>query len=119
MFTGVFKDRSAKERAAREASRNLAVAEQALAELLASRELRAHTLSRHCELGPFLIDYLFVERSLIVELVPDVPSSPTSRQEARAKFLNDLGYVVWTISPRELLRHPERVLARLRLALER
>lgn len=117
MFTGVFKDRSAKERPAREASRDLAVAEQALAELLGSRELRGYTLSRSCELGPFLVDYLFIERSLIVELAPASPLS--ARDEARIKFLNDMGYVVWGVSPRELLRNPQRVLARLRTALER
>ena len=117
MFTGVFKDRSA--RIARESSRDLAVAEQALAELLGSRELRGYTLSRHCELGPFLVDYLFIERSLIVELAPEVGPSPiTARHAARLKFFNDMGYVVWGVSPRELLRHPDRVLARLRTTLE-
>jgi len=116
MFTGVFKDRSA--RIAREASRDLAVAEQALAELLGSRELRGYRLSRHCELGPFLVDYLFIERSLIVELAPEASSPMTARHAARLKFLNDMGYVVWGVSPHELLRHPDRILARLRTTLE-
>lgn len=115
MFTGLFKDR--RERPAREASRDLAVAEQALAELLGSRELRGYKLSRSCELGPFHIDYLFIERSLIVELAPASPS--IAREEARIKFLNDMGYVVWGVSPRDLLRHPQRVLARLHTALKR
>lgn len=104
MFNGAFKDRSA---------------DQALAELLASRELRRYTLSRNCELGPFLVDYLFIERSLIVELSPSSEPASTVRREARIKFLSAMGYVVWSISPRELLRQPERVLARLRAALER
>lgn len=117
MFTGVFKDRSA--RLARETSRDPAVAEQALAELLASRELRGYTLSRQCELGPYLVDYLFIERSLIVELAPEVGPSPVAaRHTARLRFLNDMGYVVWGVSPRELLRYPDRVLTRLRTALE-
>lgn len=132
MFTGVFKDRSAKERIARpqsrpqsrDASRD-AVVEHALTELLSSRELRGHALSRNCEIGPFLIEYLFPERSLIVELVvelaPGVLTStdlPPSRYEARLKFLNDMGYVILGIAPQELLRQPQRVLARLRAALE-
>lgn len=111
MFTGVFRDRSANERPA----------EQALAELLTARELRGYTLCRNCEIGPFLVDYLFIERSLIVELMPSplAPGSPPiARHEARIKFLNTMGYVVWGVSPRELLRHPARVLARLRLALD-
>ena len=123
MFTGVFKDKSAKERdCANESSRELsAAAEQALAELLASRELRGYTLSRHCEIGPFLIEYLFSERSLIVELLPGVltpDSTAHSRYQARVDFLGALGYAVLGVSPREILRHPRQVMARLRAALE-
>ena len=122
MFTGVFKDRSAKARVARESPRDLlAAAEQALAELLSARELRAHTLSRQCEIGPFLIDYVFTERSLIVELARGALASEPkaqSRFEARAQFLNHMGYVVHAISPQEILRQPQRVLAKLCVALE-
>ena len=113
MLTGVFKDRSAKERVARE--------EQALAELLAARELRDFPLSRQCEIGPFVVEYLFPEQSLIVELAPaQAPaedSSAARRRAARLKFFNDMGYVVICIAPRELARDPRRVLARLRAAL--
>lgn len=124
MVTGVFKDRSAKERSGRppshDGSRD-AAAEQALADLLSSRELRAYALSRNREVGPFSIEYLFPERSLIVELTPTLLAAeplPGSRQEARRKFLNDMGYRVLGISCQELLRQPQRVLAKLRMALE-
>jgi very-short-patch-repair endonuclease len=120
MFTGSLKDRAAKERVAKDAPRDLIAAEQALAELLASRELRGHALSRGCELGPYLIDYLFNERSLIVELaVPMHEPSLVARSAARTKFLGDMGYVVCSISPREILQHPRSVLTRLRALLER
>lgn len=102
MLTGVFKDRSARERVATE--------EQALAELLASRELRSFTLSRHCEIGPFVVEHLFPKQSLIVELARDSTA-------ARVKFFNDMGYVVLSLDPRELVRHPRRALARLQAAL--
>lgn len=114
MFTGVFKDRSAKDIAA----------EQALAELLSSRELRGHALSRNCEIGPFQIEYLFPERSLVVELMAELapgalsPNPPNARHEARLRFLGGMGYVIFGIAPQELLRQPQRVLARLRAALE-
>jgi len=100
MFTGVFKDRSAKERVARE--------EQALAELLAARELRGFALTRHCVIGPFVVEYLFAEQALAVELAPS---------EARRKFLTDMGYAVLAVDPAELTRHPRRVLTRVRTAL--
>ena len=127
MFTGVFKDRSGKERSSRPQSTDAwkeIAAEQALAELLTSRELRGHALSRNCEIGPFQVAYLFPERSLIVELVaelaPGILTSgpPNARYEARLRFLNDMGYIVLGIAPQELLRQPQRVLARLRAALE-
>ena len=97
----VFKDRSAKERGASE--------ERALTELLATRELRNYPLSRHCEIGPFVVDCLFPEHALVVELAP---------AEARVKFLTEMGYSVLAIDARELTRHPRRVLGRLLAALE-
>lgn len=111
MLTGVFKDRSAKDRVASE--------EQALADLLGARELRGFTLTRQCEIGPFVVEYLFTERSLIVELAGSLAdeSAAARRRAARLKFFNDMGYVVIAIDPHELTRHPRRALARLRAAL--
>ena len=104
MFTGVFKDRSAKDRIAKDAPRDVIVAaEQALAELLTAREL-------------------FADKSLIVELAPtllDEDSVSSNRYQARLKFLSDMGYTVLAIAPQEILRHPQRSLAKLRSALER
>lgn len=102
MLTKDFKDRSAKERIASEA--------QALAELLAARELREFPLTRQCEIGPFVVECLFAEQALIVELAPST---------ARQKFLTDMGYCVLAINPRELAHHRRRVLRRLCAALKR
>ncbi|GFE78500.1 hypothetical protein GCM10011487_05000 [Steroidobacter agaridevorans] len=102
MLTKDFKDRSAKERIARES--------QALAELLAARELREFPSTRQCEIGPFVVECLFAEQALVVELSPS---------DARLKFLTDMGYRVLAIDPRELSRHPRRVLRRLHAALKR
>jgi very-short-patch-repair endonuclease len=101
MLTKDFKDRSAKDRMASDA--------QALAELLATRELREFPLTRHCEIGPFVVEYLFAEQALVVELRPS---------QTRLKFLTDMGYDVLAVDPRELIRHPRRVLGRLRAALK-
>jgi very-short-patch-repair endonuclease len=97
-----FKDRSAKDRLPSEA--------QALAELLAARELREFPLTRQCEIGPFVVEYLFAERALVIELAP---------ADARVKFLTGMGYDVVAVDPHELLRHPRRILSRLRSALKR
>lgn len=102
MFIKDFKDRSAKERIARES--------QALAELLAARELREFPVTRQCEIGPFVVECLFTEQALAVELAPS---------DARVKFLSDMGYRVLALDSRELTRHPRRVLKRLCAALKR
>ena len=119
MLTGVFKERGAKDRASQPSSDG--AVEQALADLVSARELRNHTLVRQCEIGPFLIDHLFTERALIVDLSPSSVEADTvafRRHEARLKFLNGMGYTVFSVAPQELLRRPQRVLARLRAALE-
>jgi very-short-patch-repair endonuclease len=93
---------TAKERIARES--------QALAELLAARELRGFPLTRHFEIGPFVVECLFAEQALVVELAPSA---------ARQKFLTDMGYRVLPLDPRELIHHPRRALKRLCAALKR
>jgi very-short-patch-repair endonuclease len=80
-----------------------------LAELLAAHELREFPLTRHCEIGPFVVEYLFAERALVVELAPT---------DARVKFLTGMGYEVMAVDPNELRRHPRRVLGRLCSALK-
>ena len=129
MLTGVFKDRSARDRGAQDrAAKNraardrVASEEQALAELLTARELRGFALTRQCEIGPFVVEYLFAEQSLIVELVELAgpladDSAAARRRAARLKFFNDMGYVVVAIDRHLLTRHPRRALARLRAAL--
>lgn len=101
MLTKDFKDRSAKERIARES--------RALAELLAARELREFPHIRQHEIGPFVVECLFAEQGLIVELAPS---------DARLKFLTAMGYSVLAVDCRELTRHPRRVLRRLLAALK-
>ena len=83
---------------------------QALAELLAARELREFPLTRHREIGPFVVEYLFAERALVIEVAP---------ADARVKFLTGMGYDVLAVDPHELRLHPRRVLGRLRSALKR
>jgi very-short-patch-repair endonuclease len=92
----------AKDRIARES--------HALAELLAARELREFPVTRQCEIGPFVVECLFAEHALVVELAPS---------GARQKFLTAMGYQVLAVDPRELTRHPRRTLMRLRAALTR
>jgi very-short-patch-repair endonuclease len=86
-----------------------------LRQLLQSRSLYPHRFRARCELGPFVLAHVCHERSLVVELVAQ--AEPRERQEQRAAFLAELGYTVLRVDPRELSRHPRRVLRRVRAAL--
>ncbi|HKR35620.1 MAG TPA: DUF559 domain-containing protein [Steroidobacteraceae bacterium] len=89
--------------------------EDRLRRLLQSRSLHAHRFSARCEIGPFVVAYVCRERSLVVELLAQ--AEQREKQQQRAGFLAGLGYTVLHICPRELRRHPRRVLRRVRAAL--
>ena len=69
----------------------------------------------HCAIGPFVVAHVCLERSLIVEVLAQ--EEQRERQQQRAAFLAELGYTVLRVAPRELRRHPRRVLRRVRAAL--
>lgn len=89
--------------------------EDRLRRLLESSCLRPHRFSARCEIGPFVVAHVCPERSLVVELL--APAGQRERQQQRAAFLAELGYTVLQVCPRELGRHPRRVLRRVRAAL--
>jgi len=91
----------------------LRVAQQALERLLRSRTLRPYQFSRQREIGPYVVDYVCCECSLILDL--QAPGS--ARDAARTAFLLGLGYTVLQISEQEVTRHPRRVLERIRTAM--
>jgi very-short-patch-repair endonuclease len=89
--------------------------EDRLRRLLQSRSLQPHRFHARCEIGPFLVANVCRERSLVVEL--QAHAGQRERQQQRAGFLAELGYTILQVCPRELRRHPRRVLRRVRAAL--
>ncbi len=112
MLTGAFKDRAQLQKEA--AQRAQQRAEQRLLQLMTSRAFAAGP-PRQCEIGPFIVDYVFQQQALIVELEP-APRDAT-RAQARAAFLREMGYSVLVLSRRELLTRPHRALQQIRAAL--
>lgn len=90
-------------------------AAQRLRQLLDSRALRAHRFVSGCEIGPFVVEYVCPESSVIVEIEPT--RRDAGRARSRAEFLQAMGYTVLHISCRELLKRPDEVLQRISLAL--
>jgi very-short-patch-repair endonuclease len=89
--------------------------EDRLRRLLQSPALHPHRFSAQCEIGPFVVAHVCRERSLVVELLAH--AEQRERQQQRAAFLQELGYTVLRVCPRELGRHPRRVLRHVRAAL--
>ena len=110
MLTGVFKDRTRLKRLAAQ------TAHRALREIINSPELSPHRAVHLCEIGPFVVDYVFKSRSLVVELEPPCPES-LPRAQARAAFLKQLGYRVLVLSRRDVRLRPRKVLSQLEAAL--
>jgi very-short-patch-repair endonuclease len=110
MLTGVFRDRTRLQRLASQ------TAHQALNRIIHSKTLLPYRPARQAEIGPFVVEYVFRVHSLIVELEPPEPAA-AARAQARASFLNELGYSVLLISRREARLRPDRVLAQIKAAL--
>jgi very-short-patch-repair endonuclease len=95
------------------------MAEYALAELLTSRLLRDHRLVRQCAIGPYVLDYVYSEKALVVELRAADREEGRAREAVRHAFLAAMGYTVLSVSPAELLQRPTVILAQVRTALSR
>ena len=105
MFTGLFRDRPR--------TGSVRAARDALWCVLRAQPLQAFRFDPNCEVGPFIVDFLCRERSLIVEL----QRSAAAGHDARTAFLTAMGYVVVPVSRQELRSSPGRVVRRLRRAL--
>lgn len=108
MFTGFFRGppRTGSVRTARDA----------LWRVLRAQPLRTFRFDPNCEVGPFIVDFLCRERSLIVELRVELQRS-TAGHDARTTFLTGMGYVVVQVSQQELRSSPGKVVRRLCKAL--
>jgi very-short-patch-repair endonuclease len=106
MFTGFFRDRSP--------AGSVHAAHRALRRVLRTQPLSAFRFDPNCEVGPFVVDYLCRERSLIVELQRPAAVG----RDARASFLSGMGYVVVEVSRQELRSSPRKVARRLHKAFE-
>ncbi len=113
MLTGIFKDK-----------RNSRLGpprtpQLALGRLLQAKSLGGAQFLPRATIRPFQVDFVCQDRALIVELVDAVQLQyGEAHAEARTRFLVELGYRVVPVSRKEVLRLPDKVVARVRHALE-
>ena len=102
---------------ARQLRRDSTAAEVALWELLRARRLDGAKFRRQEPLGPFVVDFVCLEARLVIEAdgAPHFPRPP--RDEQRDRWLQAVGLRVLRFANQLILRHPEKVLSRIRSAL--
>lgn len=113
MLTGIFKDKQNSKLGPPRTP------ELALRRLLQAKSLRGAVFQARAALGPFMVDFVCHDRSLVVELADaEMRQYFGLNTDARAQFLANLGYRVIRVTRKEILRLPEQVIARVRHALE-
>lgn len=113
MLTGLFKDRTRQ--------RHVQRAADVLARLLHSNSLKPHRFQRDATIGPFVVQHVCRERSLVVELAEgsrhEASAEEKSREHSRRSLLREFGFSLLLVSRRELFNRPDQTLARLRALL--
>ena len=83
--------------------------------------LRAHRFlglkfKRQKPVGPYIVDFICIERALVIELDGGQHTEQAHRDEARTRYLNQQGLRVLRFWNDDLLRDTEAVLDQIRLA---
>lgn len=113
MLTGLFKDRHNSRLGPTR------TADLALGRLLQAKSLRGAPFQRHAAIGPFIVDYVCMPKAVIVEFTDAEQRLYGDAQlQTRAQFLGGLGYRIVQVTRKEVFGFPERVIAKVRHALE-
>jgi very-short-patch-repair endonuclease len=95
---------------ARKLRKNLSDAERVLWQILRNRQLAGWKFRRQHPIGPFIVDFVCIEKKLVVEV--DGGQHATSLQEdtKRTRYLENKGYRVVRFWNNDVLRESDSVL---------
>jgi very-short-patch-repair endonuclease len=79
--------------------------EQSLQMIMESKRLASFRIWRHHIIGPFVVDYLFAEAALIVEL-KDPRTFGNEQDRNRVRMLETVGYSLVRLSRQEVAERP-------------
>ncbi|MBP1715500.1 MAG: hypothetical protein H6Q42_3703 [Deltaproteobacteria bacterium] len=102
---------------ARELRKNMTQAEKWLWEKLRSRELDGFKIRRQRPIGAFIVDFVCLERKLIIEIDGGQHAEGLDQDRKRSEFLAREGYQVLRFWNHEVLQNGEEVLAAIHLHL--
>ena len=94
-------------------------AERLLWKHLRMRQLSAYKFRRQQPIGSYIIDFVCLEKKLIIELDGGQHTEQSAYDEERSAWLQERGYRVLRFWNHELLRAPEVVLSNISQEIER
>ena len=95
---------------ARMLRQNQTEAEVRLWRHLRNRELVGHKFRRQYPIGPYIADFVYLERYLIVEADGGQHAEPEAEDVRRTRFLESQGFKVLRFWNNDILSHTESVL---------
>jgi len=98
---------------ARSLRKNQTDAERKLWRRLRARELCGFKFRRQYPIAPYIVDFICVEKRLIVEIDGGQHATMTEIDNTRAEFLNARGYRVLRFWNNEVLQQLDAVLAKI------
>ncbi|MCY4572641.1 MAG: endonuclease domain-containing protein [Gemmatimonadetes bacterium] len=103
---------------ARELRRQSTDAERMLWSRLRDRRLRGIKFRRQAQIGQYIVDFLCMERRLIIELDGGHHADQRDSDDARTRALESDGFRVLRFWNNEVLREPDSVLEAILLHLD-
>jgi very-short-patch-repair endonuclease len=102
-----------------ELRRNSTNAERKLWSILRNRALQSFKFRRQQPLGPFIVDFVCLERRLILEVDGGQHAEEASRDAQRTKWLEEQNFRVLRFWNNDVLGNPEGVAQQIAEALKR
>jgi very-short-patch-repair endonuclease len=88
-------------------------AERLLWRHLRNRELGGWKFKRQYPVGPFIVDFVCLEKNIVVEVDGGQHAENEESDRLRSEFLNKMGYRVYRFWNNEVLQETEAVLSRI------
>lgn len=102
---------------ARQLRKDMTDAERALWARLRRRQVLGHKFRRQQPLGPFIVDFVCLERKLVIEVDGGQHADQQQDDARRTGWLEDQGFVVLRFWNHEVLAEPEAVIQAIADAL--
>ncbi len=104
---------------ARQLRRDSTDAEQRLWSVLRDRQLGGDKFRRQTPIGPYIVDFLCMQRRLVIELDGGQHQQRADSDQERTEFLETLGYRVLRFWNHDVFDDLESVVDAIRLELQR